>query len=500
MTHAFNFLSSCLLAAGAVLLASCGGGGSGSASGPEIEFSISTNSVSVNTTASLSWSALNATGCEASGAWSGERGTQGEFNFTPANGGQYRFTLRCTGEGGRATRSVDLTVPMPVFPTSYQNAKWIELDNPSLPTPQVVGLANATFFHAAFAFADFFQEGTYSAFVQMPRHDDPGYGTGTPEWPAQLLFLRRDGVGRWVDATSTLLTDRTGCITPRKSLVVDFNQDGKPDVFVACHGYDGAPGAGKPLLAEHQRLLLSRPDGRYDNLEVPVVAYGHGGAAADLNGDGLPDVVLTNTIRWGNGPYDNPSVATDGEPFVLINEGNGQFSIDTARLPTEFATRAIYSLELIDLTSDGEVDLLVGATAPGATDDTLHAYPNSVFDNDGAGRFPVEGRRVLPNVEAPSGRMYGIAGDFVFRDGALYVTQVDADYSSQLVQRVDLATMTGTTVFENSEPLVDGLLGSQAYTFDWLYPAPEGRFKAQMATCPENPGPRSICSVSFLGQ
>lgn len=429
--------------------------------------------------------------------WSGAQALEGSIKFSTTGGGRFRWALNCQGKGGETARAVELVVPMPVYPTSYQNAKDILLPTPYLPAPTTLGLPNATFFHAGFAFADFFQEGAYSAFVQMPNIADPGYGTGTPQLPAQLMFLRRDATGQWTDTTAQLLDDRSGCITPRKSLVADFNQDGRPDVFMACHGYDGEPGDGKPLLAEHQRLLLSQPDGRYTNIQLPVVAYGHGGSAADLNGDGLPDVVLTNTIRQGTGDYDNPSAATDGAPFVLINQGEGRFAIDTARMPSEFATKAIYSFELIDVSNDGQVDLLVGATAPGATDDDTHAYPNSVFINDGSGHFLLASRIVLPNTVAPSGRTYGIAGDFVYLGGRLYTAQVDAGYASQVVQRIDLGKLTSQTVYENNSPLQDGLLGSQAYSFDWLYPSSDGRLRAQMATCPTFPGPNSICSVSF---
>ncbi len=483
-----------LLSAG--LLAGCGGGSSNTPT-PTLSLTLSAAKATPGDSVTVAWQASDAATCEASGAWSGAQALMGTLAFSPSQGGRYRWVLRCQGAGGHTEQAVELVVPMPVYPSSYQNAKHITLDEPSLPAPTALGLPQATFFHAGFAFADFFQEGAYSAFVQMPDINDPGQGTGTPQWPAKLMFLRRNATGQWIDATAQLLDDHTGCITPRKSLVADFNRDGRPDVFMACHGYDGAPGAGKPKLAEPQRLLLSQADGRYANSPLPVVAYGHGGAAADLNGDGLPDVVLTNTTRQGTGDYDNPAAATDGLPFVLINQGNGQFAIDTTRLPAEWATRAIYSFELIDISDDGKVDLLVGATAPGATDDDLQAYPNSVFINDGSGRFATANSRVLPNRVAPSGRMYGIAGDFVYLGGSLYAAQWDASYTSQLVQRIALGDLSAQTVYENSAPLQDGLLGSQAYTFDWMYPATDGRMRAQMATCPVAPGPGSICSVSF---
>lgn len=481
----------------AIAVAGCGGGSGTSAPVPEVSLSLSTDKAAVNAEVTLSWSSSHANSCDAHESWSGRVPTSGSTVISATEGGRHEYMLTCTGDGGTVSRSVTLAVPLAVHPTSYRNAKGIALSSPSLPAPQVIGLPGATFFHAGFAYADFFQEGSYGAVVQMPRIVDPGYGTGTPEMPADIFFLRRDEAGSWIDATAELLSDRTGCITPRKALVADFNADGRPDVFFACHGYDGAPGPGKPLLAENQVLLISAPGGGYRNLRLPIVAYGHGGSAADLNGDGLPDIVLTNTVRQGNGPYDNASASTDGSPFVLINRNDGVFDIDMSRLPAGLARKAVYNFELIDVTGDGRVDLLVGATAPGATPEPAFEYPNSLFPNDGTGRFSESTMTVLPNAPAPSGFMYAIALDFAYVDGRLYMAQVDAGYSSQLVRRIDLADLGATTVYQNSEPLSDGLLGSLAYTFDWLHPVAGGLFIGQMANCPSSPGPASICSVSF---
>ena len=62
----------------------------------------------------LTWSSTNATGCTASGAWTGSRPTSGSQNLTnlTATG---TYSLQCTGAGGNSpTRSVTITVtPVP---------------------------------------------------------------------------------------------------------------------------------------------------------------------------------------------------------------------------------------------------------------------------------------------------------------------------------------------------------------------------------------------------
>ena len=73
-----------------------------------------------------------------------------------------------------------------------------------------------------------------------------------------------------------------GCIHPRKAIVADFNGDGRPDIFVACHGYDATPFPG-----EANKVVLSQPNGTYVTSNASAdVGFHHGAAAADLNGDG----------------------------------------------------------------------------------------------------------------------------------------------------------------------------------------------------------------------
>ncbi|MBS0366387.1 MAG: DUF4038 domain-containing protein [Proteobacteria bacterium] len=65
----------------------------------------------------LHWTSTNATGCTASGGWSGEQGVNGSLAQTPASSTQYG--LSCTGSGGTAQTSVAVNVadPQPGAPT-----------------------------------------------------------------------------------------------------------------------------------------------------------------------------------------------------------------------------------------------------------------------------------------------------------------------------------------------------------------------------------------------
>ncbi|HEY6823632.1 MAG TPA: hypothetical protein VI195_04290, partial [Steroidobacteraceae bacterium] len=57
----------------------------------------------------LIWSATNASSCSASGGWAGDQPSSGSVS-TGALSGTTSYTLSCTGPGGRASRSVQVSV------------------------------------------------------------------------------------------------------------------------------------------------------------------------------------------------------------------------------------------------------------------------------------------------------------------------------------------------------------------------------------------------------
>jgi len=79
------------------------------ATAPNIFLSASPTSVSSGGTALLIWSATNASSCTASGGWSGDQPASGSVS-TGALSGTTAYTLKCTGPGGSASRSVRVSV------------------------------------------------------------------------------------------------------------------------------------------------------------------------------------------------------------------------------------------------------------------------------------------------------------------------------------------------------------------------------------------------------
>ena len=347
----------------------------------------------------------------------------------------------CDGGGGESETTLP-SAPMPVFPSSYENAKAIVLSDPNVPSPQALGIANPTSFHSSLAFADFFQEGAYSVVVTMLQYSSPA--AAGHDLPSTIFFLRKNAGGDWVDATSKLLSDQTGCITARKTLIADFNGDGKPDVFFVCHGIDFAPFPG-----EKQRILLSQPDGTYSNVQLPYSGFNHGGSAADLDGDGRPDVVLAS-----NQP----------QPYVLLNKGDGtSFTQVFDRLPSALSA---LTFELIDTEGNGDRDLFVGDAPP----DGSTTLPNGVLRNDGTGHFLATPITKFPNPPGPGGAVMSLALDFAYVDGWLYMAQVGNSYQDYAVRKLRLSDLAISTPYQHQ-----GLFSDGPTYQDWLYPRKSDR-------------------------
>jgi hypothetical protein len=174
------------------------------------------------------------------------------------------------------------------------------------------------------------------------------YNNGSP---GDVRVYYGNGDGTFTEATSTYPTGGNGAIT---LVTADFNGDKHPDLAVL----NASTGNVSILLNDVTGGFLSP-------VTYTVAANSKAIATADLNGDGVLDLVVT-----GN--------SSPGTISVLLGNANGTFQ---TAVTTNFAFNSLGNLALGDLDGDGKVDLAV------AVDDTTASEGLAVAKGNGNGTF-----------------------------------------------------------------------------------------------------------------
>jgi hypothetical protein len=248
-------------------------------------------------------------------------------------------------------------------------------------------------------------------------------------------LFRNDGPGVWSDVTARSGLCWTGWA--QGVAVADYDADGDPDLFVAQCGPD--------------TLWRNEGDGTFRDVTAAggLGADPYWGASAtwgDANGDGWPDLYVTNYLDVNplKPPPLNRSIpgyptflgpaGLRGQPDVLWrNRGDGTFVDGTHEAGLDSPQGKGMSALFADLDGDGLPDLYV-------TNDT---QPNELFRNEGRGRFFEEAVRAGVAFD-PEGNPRGSMG--------IDVADFDGD------GRLDLAfsnfRQDGTSLYRNSGKLV----------------------------------------------
>lgn len=257
--------------------------------------------------------------------------------------------------------------------------------------------------------------------------------------PGTILF--NDQNGGFTIATG----DNLQTTHPRWIIVEDYNGDGLKDIFVADTGYDAPPNVG-----QKNSLLFNDGNGGFtdEGARLPdFLDFSHSTDAADIDLDGDMDLYVSN-------PF--------GEQFInsyfLINDGNGNFSVDVDRQPESMKLsnsgsepplliddqRKSLNVHFADLNGDGAEDMILGAFYPhGKSDPTIHW-------NDGKGNFTDENATVLVN-DQPSWAVseYDMKAVDYDLDGDLDLVTLSIPETGVSGWSVQLLTNEGNKIFSN---------------------------------------------------
>lgn len=211
------------------------------------------------------------------------------------------------------------------------------------------------------------------------------FSNNADRYPVQVMI--NNGNETFSDQTvARIVGSQPGVLVARKLLCGDYNGDHWPDFFLLAHGIDLPPFPG-----EYPQLFLSNSDGtlRYVPDFESEVGFHHGGASADIDGNGTVDILV------GGNP-----------PFFQLNNGDETFSRNTSRLPLRASGPPVLfnAAELTDVDGDGFVDLLLDG------DESLGSF-NTIYWGGTNGLYRDSRKTVLPAVTGMSATL-----DFAIED------------------------------------------------------------------------------------
>jgi hypothetical protein len=177
-------------------------------------------------------------------------------------------------------------------------------------------------------------------------------------------------------------------VHPRKVLFSDLNGDGRPDMFIASHGWDT-----NPFPGEQNLLFLSQPDGSWRDATANLPQlndFSHSAAIGDVNGDGRLDIFV------GNGYGGQLGIL----PYMLLNQGDGQFMMDRNGLPVGSGQglelksgHQFPGATIADLDGDGFPELIITAD----DSESFNKIKQTTIYWNHAGKFSDTDKTLLPS-------------------------------------------------------------------------------------------------------
>lgn len=169
--------------------------------------------------------------------------------------------------------------------------------------------------------------------------------------------------------------------------LADVNGDGRPDILLTEGETPCCNAVGAEVMINHGDGTFGTPD-RYGTGNTYNVATGV--TAADVNGDGHPDLIVANS----NCCFNTAHIA------VFLGKGDGTFQTP----PTDYAVRSgAASVRAGDFNGDGKADLAVFSKGASYYDGTEPAVSMLLNKGDGTFQAPLVYRTETPNSSAQPG-------------------------------------------------------------------------------------------------
>ena len=236
------------------------------------------------------------------------------------------------------------------------------------------------------AFLDFDGDGDQD--ILFVSATDWPWDSADAKRPSVLTLYSNDGTGQFTDVSSTSGLDLDAYAMG--SAVGDFDNDGRPDIFVT--GVGGG------------HLFHNEGGGKFRDITTDAGVAGTSGdwttsaSWLDIDNDGDLDLFVCNYVRWSRDTdiaidyklpgigraYGPPMNFTGTYPYLYRNDGGGHFTDISATAGIQIKNKATglplaksLGLAPIDLDGDGWIDLIVA-------NDTVQ---NFVFHNERNGTF-----------------------------------------------------------------------------------------------------------------
>jgi hypothetical protein len=225
---------------------------------------------------------------------------------------------------------------------------------------------------------------------------------------AKNILYQNRGDGTFTDVSAKAHIDQTGGHYAFSVSTFDFDDDGWPDIYVAC---DSAPSI----------LYHNNHDGTLTDVAVMAgVAFnedgreqaGMGTTIADYDGDGRPDIFKTNF--------------SDDTPTLYHNDGGGVFTDATYAAGLGLHTQYLgWGTMFFDFDNDGWPDLVLANGHVYPEVDKFHLSsgymePRILYHNNGNGKFTDVSAAAGPGFTAVSSAR-GLAVGDLWNDGRMSV-------------------------------------------------------------------------------